>query len=236
MLSIIIPTLNEEDYLPLALESIKRQDFSDYEIIVADAGSKDATVAIAQQYGCSVVPGGLPGKARNNGAKVAKGDTLFFLDADAILPDGFLKKSLDEFGARKLAIAGFCLIPYPKKKLSSFLLNFFYNSMIIILEKVLAHSAMGILIKKDLFEKINGFDEEIRLAEDHDLARRAAKHGKFGVVRAHVILFSDRRFKKEGWLSVGLKYFLCGLYVMFIGPIKSDIFNYRFNHYKEDKK
>ena len=52
MISIIIPTLNEEKYLPLLLASIKEQSFDaaqdkDYEIIIADAGSKDKTLKIA---------------------------------------------------------------------------------------------------------------------------------------------------------------------------------------------
>ena len=54
ILSIIIPTYNEEEYLPLLLKSIKQQDFRDYEIIVADANSKDNTVKIAEEYGCIV--------------------------------------------------------------------------------------------------------------------------------------------------------------------------------------
>ena len=92
MLSIIIPTLNEEKYLPLLLESIKKQkDFFDYEIIVADAGSKDKTLEIAKNYGCITVGGGLPSKARNEGAKITNGNTLLFLDADVILTNDFLK-------------------------------------------------------------------------------------------------------------------------------------------------
>ena len=91
MLSIIIPCLNEEEYLPLLLESVKKQKFLDYEIILADAGSKDKTLQIAKKYNCKIVPGGLPSKGRNQGAKKAKGDLLLFLDADVILPDGFFK-------------------------------------------------------------------------------------------------------------------------------------------------
>ena len=60
MLSIVIPALNEEKYLPLLLESIKRQSFFDYEIILADAGSKDKTIEIAKKYNCVIVGGGLP--------------------------------------------------------------------------------------------------------------------------------------------------------------------------------
>ena len=59
-LSIIIPTYNEEKYLPELLKSIKEQNFSSYEIIVADNDSNDNTVKIAESYGCKVVSGGLP--------------------------------------------------------------------------------------------------------------------------------------------------------------------------------
>lgn len=57
-LSIIIPTYNEEEYLPKLLEGIKSQDFEDYEIIVADANSTDKTREIAEVYGCKIVDGG----------------------------------------------------------------------------------------------------------------------------------------------------------------------------------
>ncbi len=102
MISIITPTLNEEEYLPLLLESIKRQDFKDYEIIVADAGSKDKTLEIAKKFGCKIVPGGLPAKGRNAGAMVARGDLLFFLDSDVVLTKKFFEKTLAEFNKRCL--------------------------------------------------------------------------------------------------------------------------------------
>ena len=78
--SLIIPCLNEEKYLPLLLDSIKKQNFKDYEIIIADAGSKDKTLEIAKKYDCRIIPGGLPAKGRNEGAKIAKGELLFFCD------------------------------------------------------------------------------------------------------------------------------------------------------------
>jgi len=232
MLSIIIPTLNEEDYLSLLLNSIKAQDFSDYEIIVADAGSTDKTLAIAQKYGCAVVPGGLPGPARNHGAKIAKGDLLFFLDADTTLPESFLTKALQEFSERKLGIASFFL-RFKEPKHITISLDVFYNKMAVVLEQTLPHSAVGILVKKSLFEKVKGYDELLKLSEDHDLSRRAQKQGAFGIIRSTEIMVSDRRFVKDGWLKTCAKYFLCELHTIFIGPVKSDIFNYKFNHYKE---
>ncbi len=230
MISIIIPALNEEKYLPLLLVSIKNQGFEDYEIILADAGSKDKTIEIAKKYGAKVILGGLPAKGRNEGAKIAKGDILFFLDADAVLPDNFFKKALPEFGNRKLEIASFCLIPLPINRVSLFLYNILYNWPIAALEKILPHAATGILVKKNLFEKLGGFDEDVKLAEDMYLARRAKKIAKFGIIRSVKIYASDRRVKEDGWLKIGLKFFLCELYMIFIGPVRSDIFKYKFGH------
>jgi glycosyltransferase involved in cell wall biosynthesis len=236
MLSIIIPTLNEEKYLPLLLQSIKKQNMSDYEIIIADAGSTDATLAIAQDFGCIITKGGLPARGRNNGAKVARGDILFFLDADTTLPSNFLVKSLQEFKRRRLDFASFCLKPQPYNKLSNFLLDTFYNKMIVQLEHILPHGAVGILSKKELFEELHGYDETIKLAEDHDLARRAEKKGRFGIIRSARVLVSDRRWRQDGWLTVTTKYILCELHMVLIGPVKSDIFNYKFNHYNSKSK
>lgn len=233
MLSIIIPALNEEERLPLLLESLKKQNFNDYEIILADAGSKDKTLEIAKNYACKITTGGLPGKARNEGAKVAMGDLLLFLDADAILPNDFLQKALSEFGARGLDIASFRLKTYPKNKFIDLLVEVFYNKPMIFLEKILPHAAIGILAKKDLFNKLNGFDETIKLSEDHDFARRANKIAKFGIIKSVYVYSSDRRAKTDGWLKTGMKFLLCELYTVFIGPVRSDIFKYRFDHYNK---
>ena len=111
-LSIIIPTLEEEKYLPLLLDSIKKQNLKrDYEIIISDAGSKDRTIEIAESQGCKIVKGGLPAKGRNEGAKIAQGELFLFLDADTMLPENSLEKFIFEFKKRNLDIAGFLLQP-----------------------------------------------------------------------------------------------------------------------------
>lgn len=246
MISIIIPSLNEEKYLPLLLESIKRQNFGvglkgcpgSYEIILADAGSNDKTLEIAKKYGCIIIKGGLPAKGRNEGAKIAKGDLFFFLDADVILPKGFFEKSLKEFKRRNLDIASFSLVPISKSKLSKFFLDAFYNKPSIFLENVLPHAAMGIIIKKELFGKIGGFDEDVKLAEDHYLARIAKSlfEAKFGIIKSTNLFISERRFKTDGWIKTGVKCLLCQIHMLFFGPVKSDIFKYKFAHYNENTK
>ncbi len=235
MLSIIIPTLNEEEYLPKLLRSIKKQRFRDCEIIAADAGSEDKTIEISKRFGCNAIKGGLPAVGRNEGAKEARGDLLLFLDADVVLPKKFLEKAINEFKKRKLDVASIQLDPQTSKKMIKFLFERFYNYPVKKLERFLPYGSMGYLIKKELHQKIKGFDEKIKLAEDHDYVRRAAKFGKFGVLKDVKISISLRRFYKDGWMKVLLKYMSAELHYHFLGPIKSDIFDYKFGHYKNKK-
>jgi len=235
MLSIIIPTFDEEDCLPKLLESIKNQKFNDYEIIVADFNSRDKTIQIANKYDCLVVAGGTPAQGRNNGAKSANGDLLLFLDADVILSDDFFITALNVFNKRNLKAASFFLYPQKRNWFFAFFLSSFYNFPILFMENILAHGAMAILVEKNLFEELNGFDKSIKLAEDHDLVRRAAKKAKYGIIRGVKVFISDRRFRKDGWLKTYFKYFLCELHMIFLGPVRSDIFHYKFSHYSREK-
>jgi glycosyltransferase involved in cell wall biosynthesis len=235
MLTIIIPTLNEENYLPLLLKSIKRQSFKDYEIIIADANSTDKTVETAQDIDCQIVNGGLPPKGKNEGARVAKGEMLLFIDADSrILSDDFLEKILQEFKKRNLDIASFLIYP-DENKLDKFIYTF-YNIWAKLNQSFLPYATNVILVKKEIHQKIGGFDKEIKLAEDHEYARRAGKIGKFGFIDIEPILTSSRRFEKEGRVKTYFKYGLAGIYVLFFGSIKSDIFKYRFGNYLKNKK
>lgn len=235
MISIIIPTLNEEKSLPLLLASIKDQDFQDYEIIVADAGSKDKTVEIANRYNCKVVKGGLLPAGRNRGAEVAMGDTLLFLDADSLLPHKeFLKNVMAEVKKRGLGCAGFPLRPYDGKKIDRFALGV-WNVLAYLTQSFLPHAATAILAKKDVHEKIKGFDETIVFVEDHPYVRAAGKITKFGFIKNEPVYVSVRRYEKDGRFNVYFKYFLAGFYILFIGPIRSDIFKYNFGHYDKPK-
>lgn len=136
-LSIIIPTLEEEKYLPLLLGSIKKQKFQgEYEIILADAGSRDKTKEIAKNYGCKIIAGGSPARGRNEGVKIARGELILFLDADTTLPENSLETFIFEFKKRNLDIAGFLLRPFGKRKFLEILYNIFYNSPILALEKL----------------------------------------------------------------------------------------------------
>ena len=232
MISIIIPTYNEERYLPRLLNCIKKQSYKDYEIIVADANSRDKTRLIAKKYGCRIVKGGIPSVGRNNGAKMAKGDIVVFLDADTQLDKNFIQNAMTEAKKRNFSIASCHLMPLSENIIDKIFFNifniwasamqFFYPN---------ASGAM-ILCKREIYKKVGGFDETIKFAEDMDYVKRCAKIGKFGILKSVAINVSMRRFEKEGRLIMGLKLLLAGVHRIFLGEIRSNIFNYKLRYKK----
>jgi peptidoglycan/xylan/chitin deacetylase (PgdA/CDA1 family) len=109
MISIVVPVLNEEKFLPDCLRSLQNQDYQgDYEIILADNGSTDGTARIARDFGARVVS--CPEKksvfyARQAGADAAHGDIIVQADADTIYPTNWLKKMADLFASRPEVVA-----------------------------------------------------------------------------------------------------------------------------------
>jgi len=235
MLSIIIPTLNEENYLSFLLKSLKKQKLDiEFETIVSDAGSEDKTIDVAKSFGCKVVSGGFPAKGKNDGAKAARGDLILFLDADTFLAENSLEKLLKEFKEKRLDVASFLLTSFHRFHNLSYKILFNFPSLIT--EKFLPQAMNVILVKKELHRKIGGFNEEVKIGEELDYLRRGVKFGKFGVLRSTKIFASPRRFEKDGWFTTWSKYFLCQLHMIFLGPVKSDILKYRFNHYLQKSK
>ena len=199
ILSIIIPTYNEEEYLPVLLESIKEQDFDDYEVIVADAKSTDRTREIAEEYGCILVEGGLPAVGRNNGARVAKGEILLFLDSDLKLTEDYLRDVVYEFNMERLGIAITQMVPL-SNKVQDKIFHEFANYFMIGVEKIKPHGAgcYGIIAKKELHDECGGFDESLTFGEDTDYIERLAKKERFRVLRNAKIGVSTRRLEEEG--------------------------------------
>lgn len=234
ILSIIIPTYNEEEYLPVLLESIKQQDFSDYEIIVADADSKDNTVKIAEEYGCIVVEGGMPAVGRNNGAKVAKGDYLLFLDSDLKLTEDYLAKVIYEFKMERLGIAITQMKPLSKKTEDK-LLHDLANLFMIGVEKIKPHGAgcYGIIAKRELHERCGGFNEELTFGEDTEYIERLAKKERFKVLRNAKIGVSTRRLEEEGLATLAKQYGKSTVNDFLGIRTEASDLNYGFDHGKE---
>lgn len=230
MISIIIPTYNEEDFLPILLESIKKQSYKDYEIIVADNNSTDRTRFLAKKEGARVVNGGLPAKGRNNGARVAQGDWLLFLDADVVLPANFLIIAINEIKERNLLVASCLVKPISNKKVDIFLhdaANIYMKLMV----KVFPHaSGSCIFSKTKIYHQLNGFNEKIKLAEDHDYVSRAKKIANFGLLKKVKIPVSVRRLDKDGRLNIITKYVAIETHLAVVGPVYSDLFKYKFGY------
>ncbi len=234
MLSIIIPTYNEEAYLPRLLASIRSQRFSEYEIVVADAKSSDRTREIAAKFGARVVDGGMPGPGRNRGAEAAKGDLLLFLDADVVLPDvEWLGGKITQFEERDLD-AGTCLVKPLGGKLIDLFSHNVFNAHMMATQFLMAHApGFCIFARKALHERIGGFDETIKLAEDHDYVQRARRVGKFRVLHGSRIRVSVRRFERDGRFSIFSKYLLAELHLLTRGQIRNDRFEYTFGYAKD---
>ena len=234
ILSIIIPTYNEEEYLPILLESIKKQSFTDYEIIIADANSTDKTREIAKEYGCIVIDGGLPAVGRNNGASIAQGEYLLFLDSDLELTDDYLRNVLYEFRMEHLGIAITQMLPL-SKKVEDKLLHDLANYFMIGTEKIKPHGAgcYGIIVRKELHDECGGFDESLTFGEDTDYIERLAKKDRFKVLRSAKIGVSTRRLEEEGITTLIKQYGKSTLNDYLGKRTDADEIKYDFDHRHE---
>ncbi len=234
--SIVIPALNEEVDLPVLLDSLEQQTFRDFEVIVADAGSKDKTIAIAKKHKARVVPGGMPAKGRNEGAKVAEGELLFFFDSDVELPPDFLEKAVEEMDDRFVDLAT-CEFR-PKSDLRLDTIMFRMANLSVQLNTAINPRAAGfcIFITRRLFRRIGGFDETLKLAEDHDLVQRAVKFRPLRFLTSVFLNVSVRRLEKEGRFSLIQKYFQVEKHLLLKGNVKEDIVEYEFGNFTKDKE
>jgi glycosyltransferase involved in cell wall biosynthesis len=236
MISIIIPTFNEEKYLPRLLSSIRAQTYRKYEIIVVDGNSKDATQNIARKYGCRLYTEpknkkGHPGKARNIGAKHARGDMLMFLDSDVVIPPTFLAELIEKAERRKIGVASGYLYPDNNNILDK-IMTFFVDVYCYVLQGISPHGGgMYIFARKAVHRKIGGFNRELFLGEDHDYLIRASKVAKFAFLFSPKIKISMRRLEKEGRLGLIFKYAYVELYRLFKGDVKKKIVKYEFGKF-----
>ena len=107
LISIIIPSLNEERHIGMALQSIKDQDYKNIEVILVDSFSKDRTKEIALGFGATVIdyPGRLLG-ARVEGLRAAKGVWIMHIDADQVMQPGALSRCVEQMGKHDMVVLG----------------------------------------------------------------------------------------------------------------------------------
>ncbi|MBI2654416.1 glycosyltransferase [Candidatus Woesearchaeota archaeon] len=231
MISILVPTYNEEKYLPNLLDSIEKQTYKNYEIIVADANSKDKTRRIAKKYGCKVVKGGLTAVGRNNGAKAAKGDILLFLDADMQLPDEFfLARALHEF--KRLDLGALACWYTPKENKYIYKLYWIVAHTIrLVLQFFKPYGAAAIMTTKKMHFRVGGFIEKPALMEEHIYARNISKIKKVRLLPWIRVRVSMRRFKSEGLFSIIKKYLMLEIYELLKKEPTYKDFDYKFGKF-----
>ena len=209
--SIIIPTLNEEKFLPSLLKDLGQQTFSNFEIIVVDAQSKDKTTQIAKRFKkVQVVISRQANVAhqRNLGGKTASGKYLLFVDADTRLPSYFLEGIKYRLAAEKPDIFTTWVSQNSRQRTNKAIAAL----MNLLLETgnfVKFPGAYGAMMgcKKNIFLNLKGFDTDLVFQEDADLVQRAVREGhQFAVFRDPKYVFSLRRFQKEGTMPLLRKY------------------------------
>lgn len=183
--SVIIPTLNEEAWIAATIDAAFLAGAS--EVIVADGGSSDATVSIAEQHGARVVPGErMRARQLNRGAAAASHDALIFVHADTLLPLGAanaVEQALEEgyvFGGFRVRF----LEGGPRLAYVAFMIN---------TRTWMTAKPWGDQAQFTTRRAFRGFTE-IPIMEDYELARRM----KPSVLLPQTVVTSGRRFLRKG--------------------------------------
>jgi glycosyltransferase involved in cell wall biosynthesis len=207
MISIIIPTLNEEKSRRLSLESLKKQDYTgEFEIILVDGYSKDKTAEIAREYTDRVFllqPKG-PGMARNHGAAQAKGDVVAFIDADCIAPAHWISKVANDFKNSDLAGLGGVLKPQDGTSLDRMMFKVNSDWWVRVSAMLGIYQLYGncCAYRKDKFFELKGFNTAVSFWEDTELSMRMKKVGKLKIDGGWWVETSTRRFRQMGYPKV----------------------------------
>jgi rSAM/selenodomain-associated transferase 2 len=198
-LSVIIPALNEADSIQRAVETSLA--LSPHEVIVADGGSTDDTVAIARTLHCSVIE--CPrGRARqqNAGASASKGDVLLFLHADSWLaPEA--RQQIERTLASP-AIPGGAF--YHRIDATGLLFRLVEagDALRVCITRI-AYGDQGIFLRREVFEALGGFPD-VRLMEDVRLMKSLRDYGRLTLVPGPLHV-SARRWQKHGLIRQTLR-------------------------------
>lgn len=232
LFSVIIPALNEEKFLPRLLESLDRQTVKNFEVIVVDGKSKDKTIAVAKSFEKKLPrlrviasdKASLPFQ-RNLGAKHAKGEWYVFVDADSALLPYTLERCMHFTTSTKAQFFTSWFRPDSEGIKDAILI--LLNNIIIegyILVKRPWSPGPFVVVKKELFDRVGGYDETRSFDEDHDFSMRLyKKHVQLTVLREVLCVYSLRRYRKQGMLGAVGAYIYSGISVLLTNTSPSQV-------------
>jgi glycosyltransferase involved in cell wall biosynthesis len=211
-ISIIIPALNEERMIGRCLESLAKLAFSRdrFEVLVVDNGSRDKTLDIAESFQNRLNLRVLQktnvriSALRNLGARAAAGEILAFLDADCLAPEDWLDRILELTHADGAGVLG---AHYLLPEDSTWVGRTWHYYQEAPKSGEVSHVPAGDLImRREDFLKLGGFDESIQTNEDYELCERARKSGmqvrafpRIGVVHLGTAQSLRVFFCKQAW-------------------------------------
>ncbi len=223
-ITVVIPSKNEEKYLPLLLNDLEKQTYKGFKIIVAEASLSITSNEIYQKHNITLVDGGLPGKARNNGARHARTEFLLFLDADVSIGPDFIAQAFAKINKNKTDCISFGFTPKSKSiflKTIHWLCKYYF---LVSTRMGWPHGIGGaILVKRKIHEAIGGFDESLSGAEDQDYFKRIAPSFSYIFSLEPNVTISTRRFEEKGIISHVFKWLRIELHRIFFGEIRGSI-------------
>lgn len=232
-ISVIIPTLNEENYIGDLLHDLSQQSRKPNEIIVVDGHSRDKTADVVRQFPFTALVRNYPsalGPDRNFGAEQATGEILIFLEADVRLRQDFLEKTVRQFVDRKLDIASPFLWPHRSTKLIR-CFYIFYNGAMLFLQRIHpTGSTTCLVVQRKKFLRSGGF-ANIKF-DDLDLILRMAKLSRYGILHT-VALVSDRRFRAQGTWQLVRIFLAAFIYSVLRQQERINAIPYRYGHYEK---
>ncbi len=220
MISIIVPTRNEEKIIERTLTSLKKNFTIPHEIIVSDGNSTDKTVEIAQKYADKIViqdplkPKTIA-EGRNEGAEAASYEYIVFFDADCTIlnPDEFFHTALDYFDTHPNVVgisARVKVLPehetiFDKIIFSAVNMTYaFFNNFV----GIGAASGEFMMIRRDIFKEIGGFKSHLTAAEDLNLFYTVSTVGETHLLWSLVVLHTGRRAHEVGWPKLLWQWFI----------------------------
>ena len=199
MISIIIPTLNEEDIIAASIADLIHRD-GDFEVIVADGGSQDATLCVVKHFAGVRLVTGPRGRGRqmNAGANTAQGDILLFLHADTRLPSTALSMVAGALKDPGIVGGSFCLAFDQRHPLLAL-----YSRLSRINTHLFTYGDQGLFLRTETFQALGGFTNA-PFMEDVEILLRLRRMGRFVKFDPPVVT-SARRYLKYGVIRQQLR-------------------------------